>query len=72
MTRAPRAAGSENRRYVTYAHDSRARLPEMGAGVDAIDGVVELSDTEGCERALASAWSLSDEVDLEDQAVRFR
>jgi hypothetical protein len=44
----------------------------MGAGVDAIDGVVELSDTEGCERALASAWSLSDEVDLEDQAVRFR
>ncbi|SRR5216683_3276399 len=32
----------------------------------------ELSDTEGCERALASAWSLSDEVNLEDQAVRFR
>src|SRR6266849_2151544 len=29
-------------------------------------------DTEGCERALASAWSLSDEVNLEDQAVRFR
>ena len=32
----------------------------------------ELSDTEGCERALASPWSLSDEVNLEDQAVRLR
>lgn len=58
VARAPRAAGSENRRYVSYAHDSRARVPEMGAGVDALDGVGELSDTEGCERALASAWSL--------------
>src|SRR6266704_2559497 len=32
----------------------------------------ELSDTESCERALASPWSVSDEVNLEDQAVRFR
>lgn len=31
----------------------------------------ELSDTEGCER-VASAWSLSEEINLEDQAVRFR
>ena len=32
----------------------------------------EVSDTEGCEEPLVSAWSLSDEVNLEDQAVRFR
>jgi len=60
-----RRAMTENGGYITCAQEGRARVPEMGTGVDAIDDVARY----GSERRTSGR---RDAVNLGDQAVRFR